>query len=213
MDGTLVDTETLWWEGMAEVAAELGYALTPADEVHVVGTSVEAAASFVIDATGSNLPAGTVAERLTHAFCERVERGVTFQPGAVRLLDHLAAHGLPIGLVSASPRRVVNTVLRTLGAARFRLTVAAEDSPRNKPHPDPYLTALAGLGLEAGSCVAVEDSPTGVASAESAGCAVLAVPSSLPVSSGPGRLVKDSLEHVDLALLQGLVRRAGPTGI
>jgi beta-phosphoglucomutase-like phosphatase (HAD superfamily) len=54
--------------------------------------------------------------------------------------------------------------------------------------------------------VAVEDTPTGIASAEAAGCAVLAVPSAARVEEAPGRLVVGSLLDVDLALLRALVR-------
>jgi beta-phosphoglucomutase-like phosphatase (HAD superfamily) len=55
--------------------------------------------------------------------------------------------------------------------------------------------------------VAIEDSPTGIAAAEAAGCAVLAVPSEVPVGPGPLRTVRDSLDGVDLPYLAGLLSR------
>lgn len=202
MDGTLVDTEILWWETVTQISSELGHRLSPEEAVHVTGASVEHTAEFLYAKTSS--PVETIARQLDDTFCAMVSDGVRMRPGAIELLDLLAAHDVSIGLVSASPRRVVSRILRTVGADRFQLTVAAEDSPRNKPHPDPYLTALERLGLSPRSCVAVEDSPTGVTSAERAGCPVLAVPSSLPIEDAPGRLIRPSLEQVDLITLRAL---------
>jgi beta-phosphoglucomutase-like phosphatase (HAD superfamily) len=108
---------------------------------------------------------------------------------------------VPLALVTASPRSVAQTVLAAVGADRFAVTVAEEDTDLTKPHPDPYLAAMARLGVTADCCVAIEDSPTGVASAQSAGCRVVAVPSITSIPSAPARLVLDSLEQVDPALL------------
>jgi beta-phosphoglucomutase-like phosphatase (HAD superfamily) len=76
---------------------------------------------------------------------------------------------------------------------------------RNKPDPWPYLTAARLLGVDPARCVAIEDSATGVASAEAAGCAVLAVPCDAPVPAGPRRTLRDSLVGVDMDLLGGLL--------
>ncbi|NNH68895.1 HAD family phosphatase [Nocardia uniformis] len=208
MDGTLVDTEILWWDTVELVSAEAGYRLVPGDAVHVTGASVADTAEFLSSRTSSSGATSLLARRLDDAFSEAVSSGVVLRPGALRLLDLLASAEITVALVSASPRRVVSHVLRTVGADRFAVTVAAEDSPRNKPHPDPYLTALARLGLRPEVCVAVEDSPTGVASAEGAGCPVLAVPSLLPIPPAQGRLIRSSLEQIDVTVLRDMVGAA-----
>jgi HAD superfamily hydrolase (TIGR01509 family) len=130
-------------------------------------------------------------------------------PGALALLDELTAGGVTIALVSASPRHVVDIVLDALGRHRFAVSFAAGETPRTKPAPDPYLAAAEALGADPARCVAVEDTPTGIASAEAAGCAVLAVPSSAPVESAYRRTVVHSLLDVDLSLLRTLVRAGG----
>ncbi|MFD0349599.1 HAD family hydrolase [Kitasatospora aburaviensis] len=122
--------------------------------------------------------------------------------GALALLAELRDARVPTALVSASPRRVVDMVLGTIGRDWFAVTLAAEDTPRTKPAPDPYLAAAEHLGLDPAACVAVEDTPTGVASATAAGCAVLAVPSSdVAIPDGSRITLLDSLERADLALL------------
>ena len=115
-------------------------------------------------------------------------------PGAARLLAELAAHEVPMALVSASHRRIIDRVLTSLGPEHFALTVAGDEVERTKPYPDPYLLAAAGLGADPARCAVIEDTATGVAAAEAAGCHVVAVPSVAPIAPAPRRTVVPSLE-------------------
>ncbi|MGW0033851.1 HAD family hydrolase [Streptomyces sp. NPDC003314] len=206
MDGTLVDTETLWWDATEEVAARLGHRLTAADAPEVVGRAVEDTAAHLVRTTGMSGTAG-VASALTTAFRRRVDAGAPLRPGAGRLLAELERAAVPFALVSASPRSVVDAVTGgALARVPFAFTLSADDTVRTKPHPDPYRTAARRLGVPVEACAAVEDSPDGTASADAAGCVVLVVPSLLPVEPGPGRVFAESLEEVSLATLRGHVR-------
>lgn len=202
MDGTLVDTEVLWWEVVEEIAAGLGHRLTETDAPEVVGRAVEDTAAHLVRTTGASDPDG-VATALTTAFQKRVDEGAPMRPGADRLLAELDRAGLPFALVSASPRSVVDSVVGgALAHVPFALTLSADDTVRTKPHPDPYRAAAERLGVPTEACVAVEDSPDGAASADAAGCTVLVVPSLLPVPQGPGRIFAESLEDVTLDSLR-----------
>jgi HAD superfamily hydrolase (TIGR01509 family) len=200
MDGTLVDTERLWWEAVEQVA---GRPLTEADQPEVLGRPVEHTAEWLGAATGRS--ARDLAADLHREFADRVRTGIVPRPGALDLLAALAAAGVPTALVTASPRAVADVVLDALGAGRFAASVTADDTPRTKPAPDPYLAACRALGVEPTACVAVEDTETGVASAEAAGCAVLAVPSLAPIGAAPGRTVRDSLAGVTVEELGRMV--------
>ncbi|MBD0322214.1 MAG: HAD-IA family hydrolase, partial [Aldersonia sp.] len=70
------------------------------------------------------------------------------------------------------------------------------------PDPEPYERAAALLELGPEQCLAVEDSPTGSRAAETAGCAVLVVPSTVPVVARPGVVVIESLVGMDVAALR-----------
>ncbi|MFJ5215103.1 HAD-IA family hydrolase [Streptomyces sp. NPDC088354] len=207
MDGTLVDTEELWWQAVEQVAAGLGHVLGDADVTEVLGRAVEHTAAHLVSTTGTATRAEELAAVLHREFATRVRDRTVPRPGAIELLDELARHAVPIALVSASPREVVDIVLDVLGRDRFAVSFTADDTERTKPAPDPYLAAARALGADPASCVAVEDTPTGVASAEAAGCRVLAVPSLAPIAPGPGRLVLGSLEQVGITVLRDLVRR------
>jgi HAD superfamily hydrolase (TIGR01509 family) len=199
MDGTLVDTEHLWWEAVADVAARVGYDLGETDAADVVGHAIGHTAGYLNTVVTDAPCVPELSDALDAAFSARIEGRIEPLPGVVELLDGLAAAGVPLAIVSASPRRVVDQVTRALGAERFALTVAAEDVARTKPDPAPYLIAAAGLGVEPNTCLAVEDTMVGIASAEAAGCAVLAVSSTAPIRSAPGRRVVGSLAMVKVA--------------
>ncbi|MCL2729443.1 MAG: HAD family phosphatase [Actinomycetia bacterium] len=204
MDGTLVDTEHLWWRTVEETARRLGHLPTDADLPEVLGRPVAYTARHLHRVSGGTVPEARIARELDAAFTARVAEEVRPRPGALRLLARLQDAGVPAALVTASPRRVVDVVLRTLGAGWFALTVAAEDTARTKPAPDPYLRAAARLGVAPRDCVVVEDSPVGLAAALAAGCRAVAVPSTVPIAEEPGVVVLDSLEDVDLLLLSAL---------
>lgn len=105
MDGTLVDSESLWWQAAEAVAASLRYTLTEADVPEVVGRSVADTAGHLHTVSGGAQTVAEIGEHLLSRFHERVAEGTLPMPGALELLDALAAAGVPVGLVSASPAR------------------------------------------------------------------------------------------------------------
>ncbi|MDT0345684.1 HAD family hydrolase [Streptomyces litchfieldiae] len=204
MDGTLVDTEGFWWDAEVEVFGALGHELAEEHREVVVGGPMTRSAGYLIEVTGADITLDELRVLLNATFLRRVDAGVPLMPGARRLLTELAAHEIPTALVSASHRAVMDRMIASIGPEHFAFTVAGDELSHTKPHPAPYLTAAARLGAEPGECVAVEDTTTGVASAEAAGCRVVAVPSVAPIPAAVGRTVVASLEEVDLAFLRSV---------
>jgi HAD superfamily hydrolase (TIGR01509 family) len=205
MDGTLVDTEGFWWDVEVEVFKALGHALDDSWRHVVVGGPMTRSAGFLIEATGADITLPELSVLLNDGFEERIGHSLPLMPGAARLLAELAAHEIPTALVSASHRRIIDRVLGALGSHFFALTVAGDEVERTKPYPDPYLLAAARLGAEPARCAVIEDTSTGVASAEAAGCHVVAVPSVAPIAPAARRTVVRSLEEVDLPFLHRLM--------
>ncbi|MEE4490567.1 HAD family hydrolase [Streptomyces sp. BE230] len=205
MDGTLVDTEGFWWDAEVEVFADLGHRLDEAWKDVVVGGPMTRSAGYLMDVTGADITLDELTVLLNDRFEKRIACGVPLMPGAERLLAELARHEIPTALVSASHRRIIDRVLDSVGRHHFALTVAGDEVTRTKPHPEPYLTAASGFGADPRLCAVIEDTATGVAAAEAAGCRVVAVPSVSPIAPAAGRVVVGSLEEVDLAFLRSLV--------
>ncbi|MFD5543313.1 HAD family hydrolase [Streptomyces sp. NPDC127079] len=205
MDGTLVDTEGFWWDVEVEVFSRLGHALDDSWRHVVVGGPMTRSAGFLIEATGAAITLAELSVLLNDGFEERIGAALPLMPGARRLLAELYEQQIPTALVSASHRRIIDRVLAVLGPQHFTLSIAGDEVSRTKPYPDPYLLAAAGLGVDPTRCAVVEDTATGVAAAEAAGCQVVAVPSVAPITPAERRTVVTSLEEVDLAFLRGLM--------
>jgi len=193
MDGLLIDSEPLWLESETAVMARLGASWSTADQMQLLGGSLNRTVAYLLAKATRPVPPATVAQWLMAGIAERVQtRGVPIRPGARELLAEVAAAGLPHALVTSSERRFMDVVLARTGM-RFDVTVCADDVAMTKPDPEPYLLAAKLLGVEPGRCFALEDSPNGVASAQAAGCQVFAVPSLVPIEPAPGRTVVGSL--------------------
>jgi HAD superfamily hydrolase (TIGR01509 family) len=204
MDGLLVDTEPLWFETEAEVMARLGAAWTKEDQEQLLGGSMDNTVGYLLaKATRPARPA-EVARWMTDGMLKRAAEGrVIVRPGARELLAEVAAAGLPYALVTGSQRPFTEAVLASTGF-RFPVTVTGDDVTRTKPDPEPYLLAAKLLDAAPENCVALEDSPNGVASATAAGCHVIAVPSLLPIAPAPRRLIVPSLSDLSLATLRSV---------
>jgi beta-phosphoglucomutase-like phosphatase (HAD superfamily) len=86
--------------------------------------------------------------------------------------------------------------LKSIGEEYFSASVCGDEVPRGKPAPDVYQRAATLLGLEPSACLVIEDSVTGTAAAESAGCPVLVVPNDVEVPAGRRRAHLSSLAGV-----------------
>jgi HAD superfamily hydrolase (TIGR01509 family) len=193
MDGLLIDSEPLWLEVETAVMARLGAGWTEADQAQLLGGSLERTVRYLLGKATRPAPPEVVGEWLMSGIAERVRRaGVPVQPGARELLAEVEAAGLPRALVTSSERRFMDEVLASTGM-RFDALVCADDVSATKPDPEPYLLAAKLVGVPPADCFALEDSPNGVASAQAAGCRVIAVPSLVPIEAAPGRTVVRSL--------------------
>ena len=205
LDGTLVDSEPVWDDALRELARELGGELSDEARAATVGTNTDVSVAVIhADIGRPYLDPLASADRLVELARERFAAGVRWRPGARSLLDAVRAAGIPTALVTNTERALVKVALGALVDELFTVSVCGDEVARPKPHPDPYATACELLGVQAGETVAVEDSPTGTASAEAAGCPVLVVPAGVPVPPGPRRTFASSLADLtvdDLAAL------------
>ena len=199
MDGTLVDTEPYWIETEFELAERYGGRWTEADALNLVGNDLLTSGRYIREHMGIDLTPEEIVGQLLDGVVRRVEEDVPWRPGAVDLVERVRAAGVPCGLVTMSYERFVAPILAHLPPETFRVVVTGDRVTQGKPHPEPYLTAAAALGLAAEECLAIEDSNTGAKSAEAAGCLVLVVENHVPVLPGERRVFADTLQGLDLA--------------
>ena len=193
MDGTLVDTEPYWMEREFELAAKYGGRWTEENGLAVVGGDLLDSAAYMREHMGIDRTPLQIVEELLDGVVEMIEQEVPWQPGARDLLAELREQDVPCALVTMSWRRFVEPVLRALPEGSFDAVVCGDEVTHGKPHPEPYLRAAELLGFAPEATLAIEDSPTGTASAEAAGCQVLVVPSHVTVPMGGRRVLRESL--------------------
>ena len=204
MDGTLVDTEPYWFEAEFEVVAEFDGTWTEADALSLVGFDLLDSAHELRSRGGVRLEPVEIVERLLDGVIRRVAEQLPWRPGAPELLAECVAARIPCMLVTMSWRRLADSVIAAAPEGSFVGSITGDEVSTGKPDPEPYLAAAAALGLDPADCVAIEDSPTGVASALAAGCATLGVPHVVPIPAARGLTLVDSLVGVGLADLGAL---------
>lgn len=212
MDGTLVDTEPYWIESEFEVVAAHGNGGWSEAHGHaLVGMDLRDAARYIQEHGEVRLAVDDVVEALLDGVVARVRRRVPWRPGARELLAELNGAGVPTALVTMSWRRFVDAILPALPDGSFGAIVTGDDVARGKPHPEPYLTGAARLGVTPGATVALEDSPTGARSALAAGCVVVGIPNVVGIPAEARHHELPSLEGVGVASLQALYRHTRNT--
>ena len=205
MDGTLLDSEKVWDVALADLAAWLGGDLSVTARRRMVGSSLARSVAILHADLGIEADPESSAAYLTERTAELFRTSLTWKPGGRELLAALRAAKIPAALVTSTHRYLTEIALDTIGREFFAATVCGDEVRKPKPHPDPYLRAAELLAVDPTRCLAVEDSPLGIAAAEAAGCAVLAVPSEVAIDPAPTRTVRDSLAGVSVADLAALV--------
>ncbi|TQS40464.1 HAD family hydrolase [Cryptosporangium phraense] len=210
MDGTLFDSEKLWDVGLEELAHHLGGELSQAARTTMIGAPLAMSMEILhADLGRPDLDIATSGAWLEDYMRELFRTALVWRPGARELLAEVRSAGIPAALVTATRRNLVEVALDTLGRENFDAIVCGDEVEHSKPHPEPYLRAASLLGLDAGDCVAIEDSVNGTASAEAAGCPVLVVPSEAPVPAGARRVQRESLVGVGLSELAAVLAAVG----
>jgi len=207
MDGTLVDSEKLWDVSMHQLYDRFGSTMSAQVRDSTVGGSAEDVIRIVY--TDLGLPhdpehMAQTADWLHDITGDLFDAGLPWCDGARDLLDALAAEGMPMALVTNTRRGLTERALDSIGRHYFVASVCGDEVPRGKPAPDAYQRAAELLGLDPAHCLAIEDSVTGAAAAEDAGCPVLVVPNDVAVPATPRRRHVESLLDVDLARLRAI---------
>lgn len=183
MDGTLVDSERLYQIAIARAGNALGYDVTGETSARMVGRPGEYARQILQQEFGEDFPIRAFFDHCRATVLELSESGVPLKPGATELLIDLSNAGTKLAVATSTRRDHALARLSHAGLLSFFETVVARDDvTHGKPHPESYTRAAAGLGVLPATCLAVEDSPTGVQAAHAAGIRTIMVPDVLAPS-------------------------------
>jgi beta-phosphoglucomutase len=137
-------------------------------------------------------------------------------PGAIACVK-MFAEQVPLAVASGALEPEIENVLQHAGLRPYFVAIAsASDGVRGKPAPDLYLLAIAKLQggvpnrLDAGSCIAIEDSHWGIEAAQGAGLRCVAVAHTYPAAElDKADLVVEALSDITLSKIEELLRDNG----
>jgi HAD superfamily hydrolase (TIGR01509 family) len=195
MDGLLVDSEPLWLISETQMMAEYGYEWLESDQAACLGGPLDRVGNYMSGLIGGKRDGHSLMTEIIDRMVEKFQGGLPFMPGAIALINDLRAHGVPLTLVSASPRSLVDAALSNFEENPFVRSISSNDVKVSKPDPEGYLLAATSGGHEISNSLVLEDSLTGVTAAKASGAWVLAVPHLVPIEK-QGRVdVTESLTN------------------
>ena len=206
MDGLLVDSEPEWLKSESEITAAYGYQWTSQDQVACLGGPLSRVGQYMHDKCNQAETPDFFTNKLVEVQSEKMRSHTPFMPGAYELVKDLQKNGVKTGLVSASPRIIVDAVLDNVGAELFPFSISSDDVERTKPHPDAYLKAAQLTDSAIENCLVFEDSLTGVGAATSSGAWLVAVPHLVHVDESERVRVIKSLEQLNFTKVQELYK-------
>jgi HAD superfamily hydrolase (TIGR01509 family) len=204
MDGLMVDSEPEWLLSEKEVTEPFGYTWLDADQVACLGGPLTKVGQYMFEKCGHKESPEYFTRTLIDTQVARMRGNTPTMPGAKELVRELQSQGIKIGLVSASPRNIVDAVLDNLGHELFPFSISSDDVLRTKPDPEGYLKAAEMSGSEISKCLIFEDSLTGMNAAIASGAYLIAVPHLVSMDESKRVRVIHSLEQLSFPKLQEL---------
>lgn len=202
----MVDSEPEWLKSESEITAAYGYQWQPEDQVACLGGPLSRVGQYMHQKCKQAETPDFFTSKLIEVQSERMRLHTPFMPGAYELVKDLQRNGVKTGLVSASPRIIVDAVLDNVGTDLFPFSISSDDVDNTKPHPDAYLKAAKLAKSDIANCLILEDSLTGVNAATSSGAWLVAVPHLVRVDESARVRVIRSLEQLNFTKLQSLYK-------
>lgn len=179
-NGTLSDDEPILFDIFGELfRTRLQWSMTQSDyNAHLLGRSDREIIEYAVahHGTGGDDEVEEML-RLRHGWYQsRVADHSPITEPALRLVELIAGHGIPLGVVTGAQRADVMAVLDSSPAgALVGFVIAEEDVTRGKPDPEGYLSGARVLDRSPGDILVFEDSAPGVQAALAAGMHCVAI--------------------------------------
>ncbi len=184
MDGVILDSMPYHVRAWKEAFKEYGLKELDDKVFYLYEGAIEPeTACKLFSKNGANLTIEdffNILERQKEIFITRYAHKIRPFKDVPRILSILKERNFRLGLVTSSHGKVLEAVLPEEISSFFHHIVTGDEVKRRKPHPDPYLKGLNGLGFGVGDDVfAVENAPSGISSAKAAGLRCIAITTTL----------------------------------
>ena len=178
MDGLLIDSEALTFEGYKKLCRKHDYILEDEFYYQFLGTNVDYMREGFKKYYGQAFPFDQIVNEV-HDYIEEIflNNGVPLKSGAINLLEFLKKKGIKIGLATSSSRPRVDQILKKAHVlSYFDVTVCGNEIEKSKPDPEIFLTACQKLRIKPSEAIVLEDSENGIIGASEGNIRCIHVP-------------------------------------
>lgn len=178
MDGTLIDSQPIWYQVSTDFFQQNGFPVTMDDMIKLTGSPVAKLVDYVLQTHGQKDKerAQLIMGLMDYAVSE-ILAAKPLMPNVKEVLAQLKQQGIKMAVASASPRNMLQGIVDSCGIAEyFDYLASAEELDYNKPHPAVYLHAAQQLSINPTECFAVEDSVLGMISGKAATMKTVVIP-------------------------------------
>jgi HAD superfamily hydrolase (TIGR01509 family) len=204
MDGVLADSEPLYEQGINEVLADFGLAISEEEHTQLLGTTVKATWDAIFIWHSPPASYDVCVARYDQAMERLLSVPRDPLPGVRETLAELRRRNIPLALASSSWPNWIDALLTSTGlGGAFDVIVSSTAVENGKPAPDIFFHTAKLLGVPPEQCIVVEDSRSGVTAAKAAGMYAIqlrAASTALPPLP-EADLVLESMTQFPLSLL------------
>jgi len=177
LDGLMFDTEALFFRVASEMVQARGKTFHIDIMRAMIGRQPSESGMALKTLAGLDDDPEVLMAEATERFLALVDTAVQPTPGLIHLIDLLDRHAMPLAVATSSHRKYAERLLsRHDLIERFALILAREDVAKHKPDPEIYATVASRFGIQPENLLVLEDTPTGLAAAKSAGAFAVGVP-------------------------------------
>ena len=207
MDGVIIDTEPLYTKAEIRLFGEYGVTIPEEDWSLFRGCAEQDFFDLSMEHYHITEDKDVFMAKGREYVRDEFTKNMSFMPGFHDLHGRVQKHH-KIGLVTASPSYNLDWLQGLIGLNDlFQHIISGDDTARNKPHPDPYLTMMTRLNVKPENTVIIEDSLHGLRSALSAGCHVIAKRGSVTEEKlATAHRIVSNLKEITLEFIEELLQ-------
>ena len=172
LDGTLIDTEHLYFRFWKEACRYYGYEISDNDALSMRSREKKSAEEFLSKISDGLLDYEITRNKRIELMNEYLStHPIQLKNGALDILKLYKSQNKHIYIVTANTIEKSQRIINSVGIEEYiDGVISAKDVKRGKPFPDVYLYACEITKTKPNEVMVFEDSPNGLMSSSAAGC-------------------------------------------
>lgn len=176
VDGTLLDSMTVWWDVLIDFYRQHGVELTDEEAFEFKELTLKESIPMIIDTLGLDESFEEVSDTFQQMATLQYENTLPLKEGADEYLKQLHDSGVKIAIATSGYEDLCKKAFTRLGVWQYIDACAfSSEVGVNKSNPDVYLLAAKRIGVPPEECTVFEDITTGIGGAKKGGFETCAI--------------------------------------